>query len=351
MTEKTEMVIDKCLNCSTQYAKGQKFCNQCGQKTEGISLRASSILINFWESLVNLENSFFKTIKYIFLPWKLTEFYVQGQRKSFLNPVRFFIFTLIIHFGLFSLSNDFNISQKWSYSQYVTLEKSKMLDEHHKFLSAYESNNDICVYADQLNTILFKDVKLPDENKLALLETNAKINLFGIENYPITIKDAVELSSDSLFTKYKITSFWDKLVVKQFIRLNLDSAGAMKYLIKNIAWGMIPLVISLALIFKLLYIRRKIYLSEHIVLLMNIHSASFVIVSIFLLINYFMQWRFEWEPLVSIAIMALFFVSTWKYYKQSIIKTLFKNIIALFAYSILIVIFLLCTAMLSLMIY
>ena len=341
----------KCQNCGSAVEKEQKYCGVCGQKIHGITLELKDLLSNMWESVFNLDNSFFKSLKYIWAPWKLTRFYVQGKRRSFLNPVRLFLVTLLLHFGILTSLSNLDNQKTGTVREYVSLEKSKMLEKHNILLSKYKSNEQVCAYADTLNEVLFKGVKLPDDQQFSLLANNINIGLFDSKKYPITIKDAIELTPDSLFSKYEVDNFWDKLVIKQFIRLNLDRAGAIKFVIGNIAWGIIPVILLLALIMKLLYIRQKRYFAEHVILLMNIHSLAFVIVSLAIGIGYLANDIENFQPIIIIVVLLMTFLTLYFYFKQGIIKTILKYSFIGVSYSILLVFCLVFAAVVSLILY
>jgi hypothetical protein len=341
----------KCQNCEIPIQKEQKFCGNCGQKIHGITLELKDLLSNMWESVFNLDNSFFKSIKYIWAPWKLTRFYVQGKRRSFLNPVRLFLVTLLLHFGLLTSVSNLDNQKTGTTREYVSLEKSKMLEKHNNLLSKYPSNEQVCAYADTLNSVLFKGVKLPDDQQFSLMGTDLNLGFFDAKKYPITVKDAIELEPDSLFSKYGIHTFWEKLIIKQYIRLNLDRAGALKFVIGNIAWGVIPVILLLALIMKLLYFRQKRYFAEHAVLLMNVHSLAFVIVSVAIGIGYLADDIENFQPIIIIIILLMTFLTLYFYYKQGIFKTFLKYSFMGMSYIILLVFCLIFAAVVSLILY
>ena len=72
-----------CLNCGLRLGEDDLFCSNCGQKVDAHLLTIKELLNNFWSTLLNLDNTVFSTLRYLWRPWKLTEFYVKGKRKSF----------------------------------------------------------------------------------------------------------------------------------------------------------------------------------------------------------------------------------------------------------------------------
>jgi len=294
-------------------------------------LTVKELLSNFWNSLFNLDNTLFATIRYIWAPWKLTQFYIEGKRKSFLNPMRLFIITLLFHFGyLVSLTSSIDNKTTRSLREYSELERSKMFKTYLSIKDKTKIKDDLCPFTDSLELILFEDIVTPEK------DTFFVENLFNIEKYPITRNDAIELSMDSLYRKYKITSFIDKFMVKQMIKLNLDRAGMIKYGIGNAAWGVLWVIIGLAGLFKLLYYRKKIHYVSHLVLLMNIHSFLFILVTFSIIATRQISNHDTGNSMLALILLIslplYFFISLRKYYGQGFFKTIIKFFISGMAY-------------------
>jgi hypothetical protein len=324
---------DHCLNCQQQLEEHDVFCCVCGQKTDAHLLTVKELLSTFWNSLFNLDNTFFTTMKYIWAPWKLTRFYVTGKRKSFLNPMRLFIITLLFHFGyLVSLTSSIDNKTTRSLREYSELERSKMFKTYLELKDKTIIKDDLCGFTDSLEHQLFRDIVTPEK------DTFFVENLFNIEKYPITRNDAIELNIDSLYRKYKITSFTDKFMVKQMIKLNLDRAGMIKYGIGNAAWGVLFVIIGLAGLFKILYYRKKIHYVSHLVLLMNIHSFLFIVVTLSIIATRQISNHDAADGtlalILSLFLPVYFFISLRKYYGQGFFKTLVKFFISGLAYMI-----------------
>jgi hypothetical protein len=338
----------KCLNCDKAIGPDASFCKYCGQKTRGVSLDFKTLISDLWTSIFNLDNTFFRSLKMMWAPWKLTRYYVEGKRKSFLNPVRLFLICLLLHFGVLTSIATFDNRFLGTGNEYTKLERSKLFEKHIHLLNNYDrANTEVCDYADTLNKVLFGNTDVLHNQKLNFLENTTFYN----KKYDITLQDAIELQPEQLFKKYNITEWWEKLLIKQVIRFNLDKAGALKYAMQNIAWGVIPVVFLLALIFKLMYIRQKRYYAEHLVFLMNVHSVSFLLVTVFIPLTALIQGNVDLPGYLFLSVMALFYISMYKYYGQGFLKTFAKYIIAGFSYLLLVLIFLLIAGLISLVLY
>lgn len=93
-----------CLNCETQVSG--KYCSNCGQKFQPTKLPLRIYLEDSVETLFNVDNRVFKTLKDLFLkPGKVTKDYIEGNRASYLPPLRIYISISFIYFLLAALSD------------------------------------------------------------------------------------------------------------------------------------------------------------------------------------------------------------------------------------------------------
>ena len=252
----------ECRNCHAPISSSIKFCQNCGQKTDAYKLGVLDLFYNFWNSLTNLDGSVFNTLKYLWKPWELTRYYVEGKRKYFLNPIRVLLIVMAFYFGMIVSAVDFDqveISNKMQENYYL----SKM---HSNYIGLVDSIPQECKgVVEHIDTTLFADTLLMDRD--------SSINfVFNGFRYCIATNDIMELSLDSIYKKYHYTTFKQKLISKQLIKASKDSSGAFKKILGNTIWGTFFTIFAISLVFKLLYIRQKKYYVEHLVLQMNIHS-------------------------------------------------------------------------------
>lgn len=101
-----KQLIDKvegdCLNCGT-FVTGN-YCTNCGQKFQPTKLPLKLFLEDAVETLFNIDNRILKTIKDLFTkPGKITKFYIEGKRASYLPPLRIYLSISIVYFLLIQL--------------------------------------------------------------------------------------------------------------------------------------------------------------------------------------------------------------------------------------------------------
>ena len=89
-----------CLNCGT-IVEG-RFCQHCGQ--ENVVQRDSfwGLLTHFVYDITHFDSKFFDSLKYLlFKPGFLSLEYMRGRRNSYLNPVKMYVFTSALFFVIF----------------------------------------------------------------------------------------------------------------------------------------------------------------------------------------------------------------------------------------------------------
>lgn len=87
----------KCQNCGRFVA--ERFCPHCGQENVETRQRFHILFIQFIEDFIHYDNHFWRTIQYLlFRPARLTQAYLAGKRKSYVPPVKLYIFISFLVF-------------------------------------------------------------------------------------------------------------------------------------------------------------------------------------------------------------------------------------------------------------
>lgn len=95
-------ISTKCLNCD--HSVKERYCPNCGQENTASRKTFHHLFINFFEDLTHYDNSFWRTIFYLFFkPAALTTAYMSGKRFSYLAPIRLYIFISFVTFLTISL--------------------------------------------------------------------------------------------------------------------------------------------------------------------------------------------------------------------------------------------------------
>lgn len=97
-----------CENCG--HALLGETCYACGQPTKGLIREFSTILGDFFDTLLNIDSRIVRTIGPLFArPGALSLEYFAGHRVRYVSPVRLFMFLSILAFVLAQWSLDVNV--------------------------------------------------------------------------------------------------------------------------------------------------------------------------------------------------------------------------------------------------
>jgi hypothetical protein len=90
---------ETCLNCGSHDIGN--YCARCGQKAQATRQPLRVFLSDAVESLFNIDNRWFRTIKDLFAkPGKVTQDYIEGKRARYLPPLRIYLSVSVIYFLL-----------------------------------------------------------------------------------------------------------------------------------------------------------------------------------------------------------------------------------------------------------
>ncbi len=93
MSEK--LPVETCLNCDTPLSG--PYCSECGQRKRFERLGLSIIFDELRQDILCGDIAFLRTVKALFInPGKACLDYIHGHRRSFVNPLRFCLWTLAI---------------------------------------------------------------------------------------------------------------------------------------------------------------------------------------------------------------------------------------------------------------
>jgi len=353
-----------CLNCGTAFVQehgapiNDVHCYRCGQAKKEGRLSIIRLLKDGISSIFNLDGRLAHTLKDLFFTSKMTRAYIAGKRKFYVNPARLFIFSLILLVSLivYLLKLD---NRSLGADQIIEDSKASLI--YDDFVEYTESRNlrKQNTTIDSLEAHLFEGVQSVDTDTFGIGTISLLSNDIDVDQYGITTYDIAHLSVPDIIKKYKIEDRTHQLVIGQFIRGITDPANLITTVVKNVTWAVLIALILLCLLLYVLYIRRRYYLIEHAVLILNGHSALFLTASVALilykLLNYFeIVGPSKIGLLVGLllllgAILQLFAMKN--YYQQGIIKTFIKWSVVCFSYLFIFTISFILVALISALLY
>ena len=94
--------MSSCKNCNTDIKVEDKFCPNCGQKNIE-RLRVKVLLGELANAFLAWDSKLINSLKPLLLkPGTLSRNYIQGKRKSYVAPLRMYLFVSIVFFAVLS---------------------------------------------------------------------------------------------------------------------------------------------------------------------------------------------------------------------------------------------------------
>lgn len=323
-----------CLNCRRPLLDTDNFCPSCGQENttpkNGIGILFHDFFSNYFSFDSKLSRS---TIPFLIKPGYLTNRYNEGKRTSFVHPLRLY---LIISF-LFSLGLAFLVDK--------AVEDKKLFLFSEEFKTS-DARADSAVIKQTAPLPAFnvklagKDVMtIPAEDSVGQQVASDTLTTAQEEQEP-EFKDLLRdesLTDEDVLKKME----WDekgvlhKIFVHQARKvMQKDMDVFLPYVMKNISIMMFLLLPLFALYLYVLFGRKERYYICHAIHALHLHSFSFMIITMLILMELFGN-LLETNPelifwgFVLITFYALFSIK--RVYKQGWLRTFFKfNVLGVF---------------------
>jgi len=348
---KDNLEVKSCLNCDASVQEDFLYCAKCSQRLRTSKISVGSLLSEFVSSMFNFDSRFFQSFLKLFMPGTLSKEYISGRRKRYLNPARFFLFSMIFHFAVLGYvtkeANDEFSSLDSELNQFAA--EAKVLHNYDSLIAILPIDT---IGLDTLRSALFRE-SIKETGDSIVLGDGGLITVEGIGGPgKYAINDIVEMEEEEFLDHYKVEGKFRRILTRQLLRMSREPQAMFTFFIGNLLWAVVLSIVFLSFILKLLYIRSKRFFVEHLILLMHIHSFIFILVGIGMLIDMLSSSPDKiWLPLTGMVALIYFFISMYRYYDQGIFKTFFKYVFVLFAYLFIIVIFAVIILLISLLIF
>ena len=312
-----------CLNCGKYLEENLNFCSHCGQKNRKNLLSLGELFRDFFDQVVSLDFSLFRSLLWLWVPAFLAKQFVAGKRLVYFNPFRLLVLGLVLHIASIAYILKDTRVDMISKNFYEDVDQSKLLKSYDAFLDTIDYQCNIAL-TDSIKANIFKGVRHPEEDTLSMID----LSTFNLDSAIITKVDLLELPMDSLYRKAGAETIYQKIALKQMKRGILNPGSLFNAMISNLLWVGLLIIFLGALILKLLYIRSNVYYLEHIVVLIYYHVASWIILSISVIATsliYNTENPFQLPFYIGWGItLLLLFLTMKSYYKQGFIKTFIK---------------------------
>lgn len=327
MSHLKERSEKNCLNCNAQVQG--RFCHICGQENIEPKESVWHLIAHFFKDITHFDGKFFSSIKLlVFRPGFLPREYMLGRRASYLNPVRFYVFTsalfFLIFFALYKFDPAKSIQTKGEVNNVPFTEIKKMDSvKYRAFIDTLVKNDTTLKFAYN-RQLYFRYL-----DSLAMASATFKMT-------PVKYKSRMEY--DSALAKGKKHNWIERQLVYKQLEINEKYEGNPKAAISKLIYNLIhsiPQILFLTLpIFafwlKLLYIRRKqFYYVNHAIFTVYLFVFVFIAILVIFGINKIKEATGAgWLSYFSTTLILLIFFYNYKamrnFYQQGRAKTLFK---------------------------
>lgn len=256
-----------CRNCNHNHGTVDvHFCANCGQKNTDGRTSMHEIGHEFLHNTLHLDGKFFKMLRHLFLPGKLTADFFLGRQKRYPHPTRFFLVIVALFLFIFNSVNNLKVK---SGSQATTTKSKYLLGLEVR--SAFDS--------------LPRNLRTPESLAAidSVFETTAlgtpqdsfHLNTFG-ESFSFSMDDAVRLTPDSLIKKHKIKGFMAQKALKQALKSYDDPKSILHAWLSTVTATILLLLTLMSPILLLLFRKTRPFYVEHFIFLMH-HTTTLLL--------------------------------------------------------------------------
>lgn len=344
-----------CPNCYHPLPEGGKYCGHCSQKYTDGKVTFWELIRDFFESVLNIDSKIFNTLGALFIPGRLTVAYFRGQQKRYVPPLRLFFVMAVVHFAVLGFlafeqleSGMDEAADSTRYDAYYSDFREDLDTARAVVESQFPNVPRLSEVLDTLETELEDPRK--DSFNLIYFTSNTFREVESVD-LMVTKQDLIEMPLDSLPVVYGVEGFWHRLQVRQIAKLNREGGDFTRFALGKLIWMVVLMMPALALLLKLLYIRRNRYYVEHLVFSFHYHAFAFLWVTLLMLSAYWLSDTSNVEGLAislgALGIMLYLYKGMRRFYQQGRFKTFIKLCIINFSYLMLFTFFLILTMVLT----
>lgn len=168
----------KCLNCGAEVQ--DRFCPKCGQENVDVRPSFHHLISHFFADLFHYDSGFWKTMKtLLFKPGRIIRDYLDGKRKTYVPPVKLYIFvsfiTFFIPFILPNSSPDNKGSENDKFAYFEGIDVKGY--ENIKTVSELDSIQNLLPENEKIDSLELQFIKLALQN----VSNSADMNVESIQ--------------------------------------------------------------------------------------------------------------------------------------------------------------------------
>jgi hypothetical protein len=332
-------VNEFCLNCGTKLQ--DLYCQHCGQKDIPRRRTMGELIENFIGSFYSFESKFFRTVKFILLkPGFLPREYTSGKRESYYHPARAYVFISFVFFLLFFALPDREEKSDKPMSKADKEEFSEGMEEMRKglYLAGLDSAVVDSIY--QASVQDSKEIDLDDKSGDVKSTDRNTANFSDIKYETFAEYDSVQNTLPEVKRDGWLVRMLNRKLIELKVRYKGDDTGklfskdfseAFSNKFSTVLFYLLPVF---ALLFKLLYVRRDFYYSEHLVFAIFYYNFFYLAASVYLLMSFIPYAGSIINFVITTWMIAYLPIAMKRMYEQSWRKTIVKFILFSFAFMI-----------------
>ncbi|MDO8365588.1 MAG: DUF3667 domain-containing protein [Saprospiraceae bacterium] len=349
-----------CRNCYHLLPYKAKFCAHCGQKDTDGRIGMKSLMGRIWNNTFHLEGKFIRTAWQLFLPGKVTTEFFKGKQDRYPHPIRLFAIVMFLFLfllnsmlknteaskdgGLFNYQTEVttesgdSIVEERTFSVYERMKYQAMLydmrSDYENLPSAWKTPH-VQYTVDSLMQSFASRYSIDLEGELdSLLKGPMDSTGFGMGmgGVQIATLDLVRYEPEEIIQRYKITDWFEKLIVRQGIKAYKTPEAFIHALIGSLTWAILALVALMSGVLGLLYIRQNRYYVEHFIFLLHFHTGAMLLLLIALVGERLGLWGTAGVGFAAILPLPGMYLALLRYYGQGWFKTFMKWILYCFFY-------------------
>lgn len=300
----------ECENCGFKLSETNKYCPNCGQKNTTHKIAFGHFFMEVLEGLFHFDSKILITVRDLFIPGRIVVNYNQNKRARYVPPIRFYIFTSVIFFTLLTIS--------------AGHQEEGEHDRNDISFNITDGSGILGTSTDTTGNYLFDQIKAtqhPDE-----------------------------LIDSFISLKFDDVKWYNRNIYRNQVKLisgHFDNKELVHKIYKNISYSLFLLMPIFALFLMLIYRKKNLFYSEHLIFSIYLHTLAFMLLIIQLLLGFL---KIDIGFIFVLIILSYMLLLLRNVYGQSWPKTIRKFLLIGFIYSILILIVLIVGVALSIIV-
>lgn len=316
-----------CLNCQFPLIDQADFCHKCGQKNADGRLTVKELFAQFFDNVFNLDSKIFKTLAAVFVPGKLTNAFLSGQRGLYYHPIRLFLVLVVISLACLNFQSEMTAPGNLKMEHIDKLnERKRLMDVLDSGIDTLSKNTKDVIALKTLDT-LSKFFYKNSGRRIDSVNINEAMKITDDFDFYIAIGDLKKYTAEEILEIYEVKGFFRRLMIQQKIKMLKEGTNFIPFVMSKVTWVIFFVLLLLALVLSVLYLKSDFLYLEH--LIFSIHLSSFFLIVLSVL--NLLPWDFMGflVPIILIILASYLFISMKRIYKQSYLITSLKFILVL----------------------